>query len=467
MPDLVLILCNVCSGDRKFKMNCRRIHEAIVEIEKLSSEYLSETHARSSGACLRKNFGVIMEIIKKQEPRVLDEEEQNFMKAYESLSKQAQSLFLRLSLRRGFMFRLPSLSYNDVPDIDCAAHELHNSKLMLLIASKSEFIKSFKESEYRIYPKFEPVGMYDIEDVIRLLTVPELMDILQRWQNHLRGRGINSYSNVISRLKSREIVVSKIIEFLKNSDLVGTIMMEKVFEVLGPILITPTGITTILNRLQRLFFLNEGQSLGNFLARDYGTVSYPKYETNRRHAVFLDRQQLLQYEEALTQAEKLTLALEEKDFETASQLIRPVWEALDAGCHKANYFLARNQNVLEAKDNNDANCDLKVNFISNVKPIFGTDVQGSSTVKPDDRILPPFLRKFHAGWVYCLMGTAGISLLERQKSYREAVERLQQLLGGHCCPSKRGHWWLRLSINLAHLGRPTDSLVSSKFSELD
>lgn len=34
-----------------------------------------------------------------------------------------------------------------------------------------------------------------------------------------------------------------------------------------------------------------------------------------------------------------------------------------------------------------------------------------------------------AGFVYCSMATAGVSLLERQKQYQEAIDRLHQLLG--------------------------------------
>ena len=46
-----------------------------------------------------------------------------------------------------------------------------------------------------------------------------------------------------------------------------------------------------------------------------------------------------------------------------------------------------------------------------------------------DRLLPDFLRRYNAGWVYCMAATAGVSLLERQRRYQEAVDRLQQLLG--------------------------------------
>jgi Fanconi-associated nuclease 1 len=56
------------------------------------------------------------------------------------------------------------------------------------------------------------------------------------------------------------------------------------------------------------------------------------------------------------------------------------------------------------------------------------------------------------------MATAAVSVLERQREYRAAADRLQQLLGGWCAPGKRGHWWLRLSTDLEHLGRPGDAL---------
>lgn len=35
----------------------------------------------------------------------------------------------------------------------------------------------------------------------------------------------------------------------------------------------------------------------------------------------------------------------------------------------------------------------------------------------------------HAGWVYSAMATTGVSLLERQRRYQEAIDRLHQLLG--------------------------------------
>ena len=44
-------------------------------------------------------------------------------------------------------------------------------------------------------------------------------------------------------------------------------------------------------------------------------------------------------------------------------------------------------------------------------------------------VRPLYLRRFRAEWVYVMMCTAGVSLLERQRRYDIAVERLQVLLG--------------------------------------
>ena len=41
----------------------------------------------------------------------------------------------------------------------------------------------------------------------------------------------------------------------------------------------------------------------------------------------------------------------------------------------------------------------------------------------------PYLRCYTAGWVYTMMATLCVSLLEKQRKYDEAIELLRQLLG--------------------------------------
>lgn len=63
-------------------------------------------------------------------------------------------------------------------------------------------------------------------------------------------------------------------------------------------------------RVQRLFFLNEGQGLSNFLTLDLGFLKYPSFKVKRTRQVFPSRAKLLEYENALVEAAALDDALE-------------------------------------------------------------------------------------------------------------------------------------------------------------
>ena len=69
--------------------------------------------------------------------------------------------------------------------------------------------------------------------------------------------------------------------------------------------------------------------------------------------------------------------------------------------------------------------------------------------------------------MYASLGTVAASLLERERRYAEAVELLQLLLGGNACVARRGMWWLRLSINLEHLGQADAALETAEAALAD
>lgn len=168
------------------------------------------------------------------------------------------------------------------------------------------------------------------------------------------------------------------------------------------------------HRIQRLFFLNEGHSLATWHGVDGGFLQYPSYEITRRREVFANRKLFLDYEMALFDAQKLISAIEEQDEEGIQASLQPAWRILD-----------RQENKI-------------------------IDYSGVDT--------PSFLSQYNSKWIYSVMATIGIGMLERKKEYKPAIERLQQLLGGEYCIERRGYWWIRLSTNLEHIGRPTDSL---------
>lgn len=134
----------------------------------------------------------------------------------------------------------------------------------------------------------------------------------------------------------------------------------------------------------------------------------------------------------------------------------------------------------------------------------------SSAIAQNEWPAAPFLRRFSAPWVHVSMATAGVALREKQRRYAEAADLLRLLLGagcqramasgstmvlavgclcicernlslhdvvprvqqpmkgsvfmglgGECCYNRRGEWWVRLSIDTEHMGRPQEALEVS------
>jgi hypothetical protein len=50
--------------------------------------------------------------------------------------------------------------------------------------------------------------------------------------------------------------------------------------------------------------------------------------------------------------------------------------------------------------------------------------------------------------------------MERNRYYVEAIGMLRQLLGTSHTPHRRGRWWLRLSLDLSHIGAPVEACAA-------
>jgi fanconi-associated nuclease 1 len=221
-----------------------------------------------------------------------------------------------------------------------------------------------------------------------------------------------------SRSLKRTDLITQVVAKMYAKFSFGGFWGEKLYELIEGI---SGGIFTIsksdfrsFHRIQRLFFLNEGHSLATWHAVDGGFLHYPSYEISRRREVFPNRKMFLDYERSLFHAYELITAIEEQDEERIHASLEPAWRILD-----------RQENKI-------------------------IEYSGMDT--------PSFFLQYNSKWIYSVMATIGISILERKKEYRPAIEKLQQLLGGEYCSERRGYWWIRLSTNLEHIGRPTDSL---------
>ncbi|KAI7839720.1 hypothetical protein COHA_006524 [Chlorella ohadii] len=382
---------------------------------------------QATGERLHANFLAVLQTVQQHDSHLLDELETSFIAAYKALPLPAQCLYLRLFQRKGSLFRIASLAYKEVPDAAAAAKQLAEAGLAAVLAHEQcgnmgspvaggPGQQAGSSSGSGADSGIAAIAATDWRQLADLLTVPELAALLaaRRFQlsntavaGVFRGGG-NGAGGMPARNRQQ------LIEALERGAAPAQ-LATWLLQAAGPVLQLAEQACEAVERLQRLFFLNEGQSLSQFLASDMGALQYPQYQVHRSHQAFASRQELLDYEAALRHAGQLTDALEANGVAAAEQALQPAWAALDASLHK------------QERD--------------------GT---------------PAFLRQFDAGFVYCSMATAGVSLLERQKRYQEAIDRLHQLLGGACCLSRRGDWWTRLATNLVHLKRKNEALEQAR-----
>lgn len=80
--------------------------------------------------------------------------------------------------------------------------------------------------------------------------------------------------------------------------------------------LSPIAVST-MRRFQRLYFLNESQSISSFSTAEIGMTKWPSYKISVQMSAFDDRQALLEYEEAIEDADKVAKALDDEDTDGA------------------------------------------------------------------------------------------------------------------------------------------------------
>ncbi|KFM28553.1 Fanconi-associated nuclease 1-like protein [Auxenochlorella protothecoides] len=366
------------------------------------------TQPAASGDRLRANFDRVLEAVWREDARLLDREEGDFRETFSALTAAAAALFLRLFLRKGPWFRLQRLDYPEVPDAAAAVGELCAAGLAQTRASPAE--------------AGDAGAFHDVAALAAVATARELQ---------LACAGLEACAGPGARRTAIQ-PPSRRAALLRRLDAAVVAHGEAaaagaLLRQTGPLVRVAAAARAVVTRLQRLFFLSEDQGLSHFLAAHAGALQYPRYLVHRQQAVWSSRRQLLEYEAALQAAARLMDALEAGDEAAAEAELEGIWRSLDANRHK------------------QLPSPLKQSFSKQSSLLFLSRFQAGK----NERV---------TGWVHCLMATAGVSLLEKKREYVLAIERLQQLLGGVYCGTRRGDWWIRLSINLEHLGRVGEAL---------
>ncbi|KAJ1435486.1 VRR-NUC domain [Sesbania bispinosa] len=245
----------------------------------------------------------------------------------------------------------------------------------------------------------------DMNDILNVLTVSELREVWCFLLKKSCGRGMKKQDLISSLLSTYAGILWPRL---------STVILDRT----GSCIRISSKAESLIWRTERLFFLNGEQDLSSFLLVDMGKIKYPTYNCIISEPIFSNRRNLLSYEEAIEVAQIMD-------------------EALDAN-----------------------KTDLVLRCIKIAESCVSTALPTSESVSTIRHL-------FTASWVYSKVVTLGISFLEQERRYSEAIDLLKLLQNVFTCDVRRGYWTLRLSVDLEHLGCIDESLQVAENGLLD
>ncbi|KAK6146066.1 hypothetical protein DH2020_019935 [Rehmannia glutinosa] len=278
------------------------------------------------------------------------------------------------------------------------------------IADCHQAIKSLLEAGYvSSFQKGNESEDDGLEEVLNILNIDELRGAL---------RVFNKKCNHGTR---KQDIIDLLLSLSKDG--LCPEIQSFVLEITGSCVKVSPLAESLLWRAERLFFLNGEQDLSAFLLVDLGIVKYPAYRCIISEHIFSSRSDMLSYEEAIEISQIMVESLDENKSELVLRCI-----------------------------------EMSVSRMS-ISFEEGKSSSGES--------MATFLSHFSASWVYSKVVLLGVSYLEREKRYTDAINLLKQLLSTFISDRRRGYWTLRLSVDLEHLGRVDDSLQAAEDGLLD
>ncbi|PWZ06851.1 Fanconi-associated nuclease 1 [Zea mays] len=298
---------------------------------------------------------------------------------------------IQITIQKWPWFRKGSISYQEISDLEHAVMELELAGYIDMLSCTID--------------PFE----YDMKEILDVLSVPEMKEILKELPK----------DNTICT--HRHELVSTLLSSYRNGTCAS--LPKRILKWTGTCIRISKMADELLWRIQRLFFLNGDQDLSSFLLVESGIVKFPDYVCSISHRIFQERNDLLEYEDAIRVAQVMDESLDNNKMDLVTRCID----------------LSENRLCIMPKREN--------------------------ATTPER--LPSFFSRFSASWVYSKILTLGVSVYERDRRYEDAVRILKTLLSTVACDRRRGYWALRLSIDLEHMGRPNESLSTAEGGATD
>ncbi|XP_054720759.1 fanconi-associated nuclease 1-like [Uloborus diversus] len=354
------------------------------------------------------NFKHILNTVLSEEENsiLFNAEDMGFVESFQSSSTPAQKLYVRLFQRKYKWLRQSKINYPEISkDLKMVLEELVNCHLL---DSESDKI--------------------DLETAMDLLSLPEAKVLFKQYNFTSSGKN----KNEIKEMLMKQCKEHKSVFFMNGKNSVSNIMLKKIKQIIGPcyrLALLPKRVFTRIFMLFSLPTISEDdddaaggqqQQLLTLLQVNKGELKFPAYKKNRKIPIFIDRDDLIRYEEARQLENDLLNAVESKNFELAKDL------------------------SLNAKEEFDEQC--------------------SSPFVERASSLPNFLKKYTSFHIYVRCMTGGVDVLQKLRQYDEAVSLLRKLLKQNIfCLDYHGRWYDRLALNLEqHLKKREEALEAIK-----
>lgn len=199
------------------------------------------------------NFRFMLDWVLQRYADLLNEQESRFIHAFNQLDHDAQCLLVRLSGRKGPLFRQDKLTYPEIASIELSAQQLVNADLIAIN---------------------RPI---DLNTLANVLTKPELLQLFGEQLTGLK--------------QARKEILIKTLALEYSGPQTWQAWTDNQF---GPAWYLDN--QSIISTLLLLFFGNAYQDLTEFVLQDLGLFRYENYTIDSHHRLFKSREELDQYQ---------------------------------------------------------------------------------------------------------------------------------------------------------------------------
>lgn len=247
------------------------------------------------------NFQVLINDVHKLYGDLLNPEEKGFIHAFQNLSPPAQSLYVRLVMRKGPAFRVDSLNYNDITNLEGTLQELAKNSLIQWQPSLS------LELLLPLFLKKDLVTLAKLYDIAgNKLSKPDLIDtLIQSPDKNAIQEQANSLIHCITRQRDEQV-----------------------------------------NSIVLLFFGNGRQGLTEFVTNQLGIIRYEDYQIDESSRFFSSRERLDQLQQILTIQEWYEENGKETTADTIEEQLLKLYELLETPQSPDDYIARKAQRTI-------------------------------------------------------------------------------------------------------------------------